>query len=109
METKTLTAKQLYMKEYNQRPDVEMKNKLKNKKLRDCECGGYFTLIHKKQHLTGVIHQNFLKTGVKFIKKESEMNKQFFDTKLQSLNDKLLLEKNIAPTINEMATELLKN
>ena len=109
METETLTAKQLKRREYNQRPDVTVKRNLLNKKLRDCECGGYFTLIHKKQHLTGVIHQNFLKTGVKFIKKESEMNKQFFDSKLQSLYDKLLLEKNIAPTINEMATELLKN
>jgi hypothetical protein len=109
METKTLTAKQLYMRDYNQRPLVEAKKKLRNKKLQDCECGGYFTFIHKKQHIEGVIHQNFLKTGVKFIKKESEMNKQFFDSKLQSLYDKLLLEKNIAPTINEMATELLKN
>ena len=108
METKTLTVKQLYMKEYNQRPDVEMKNKLRNKKLQVCECGGYFTFFHKKQHITGVIHRNYLTSGVKFVMKESETTRQFYDPKLQSLYEKLLLEKNIAPTINEMATELLK-
>ena len=108
METETLTDKQLKRREYNQRPDVAMKRNILNKKLRDCECGGYFTLIHKKQHLSGVIHRSYLITGVKFVMKESEMNKQFYDPKLQSLYEKLLLEKNIAPTINEMATELLK-
>ena len=107
-ETKQLTKKQIYLqeyyqrpevkqrqkeynqrpevkqkrKEYNQRPEVEEKKNLSNKKLHDCECGSYYSTCHRKQHIAGVIHQRYLETGIKFIKKESEMNKKYYNDKL---------------------------
>ena len=36
----------------------------------------------RKQHIAGVIHQRYLETGIKFIKKESKMNKKYYNDKL---------------------------
>ena len=94
METKPLTKKQIYRKEYNQRPDVIEKRKeynqrpdvfekrsLCNKKLRPCECGGYFTHNHKKQHLESPIHKNYVENGIKYELPESQKNKLFYNEK----------------------------
>ena len=96
METKTkeLTKRQIYMreynkrpdviekrKEYNQRPDVIEKNKLRNKKMHPCECGYYFTNYHKKQHFEGVIHKNYVENGIKYELPEKLKNKLYYDDK----------------------------
>jgi len=93
METKPLTQKQIYMKEYNQRPDVFEKRSLNNKKLRPCECGGYYTNNHKKQHLESPIHKNYVENGIKYELPESQKNKLFYNEKNVELYKKYYPDK----------------
>ena len=93
METKPLTKRQIYMKEYNQRPDVIEKNKLRNKKMHPCECGYYFTNYHKKQHFEGVMHKNYVENGIKYELPEKLKNKLYYDDKNLELYKKYYPDK----------------
>jgi hypothetical protein len=65
-ETKQLTKAQLYRKEYDQRPEVIEKRRIANSVIKECECGGMYSMTHRKQHNEeNPIHLNWMKTGEK--------------------------------------------
>ena len=78
---------------YNQRPDVVEKKILSNKRLHICECGGYFTTNHKKQHCEGKIHKDYLNTGIKYELPENQKNKLYYDERLMEIHKKYFPEE----------------
>ena len=72
VEQKPLTKKQIYMKEYNARPERAEKRNIANKQYKDCECGGKYYASHRKQHGLGRIHKHYVLTGEKYVEKDDE-------------------------------------
>ncbi len=53
-------------KQYNQRPEVKEKRRISNSIIKTCECGGMYSMCHKRQHIEESPHHlHWLSTGEK--------------------------------------------